>query len=252
MSDLEHVRRNVAHWGKEAIRYRESGHTNWSEPPSWGIWGIPESELHLLPDVHDKDVLEAGCGTAYVSGWIAKLGGRPVGLDPTPEQLETAQTLQAEFGVRFPLVRAAAEKLPFGDSSFDVVVSEYGAAIWADPYMWIPEAARVLRAGGELMFLGNGALLMLCVHELEEDDPADEILKRDYFGMYRFEWPDDDSVEFHLNHGDMIRLLRANGFEILDLVELMPGPDHETSYPFVSKAWAQRWPTEEVWRARKI
>ena len=178
------------------------------------------------------------------------MGGRPVALDPTPEQLETAQALQKEFGSTFPLVRAAAEKLPFRDESFDVVVSEYGAAIWADPYMWIPEAARVLRPGGELMFLGNAALLMLCVPELDQV-PADETLKRDYFGMHRFEWPDDDSVEFHLTHGDMIRLLRTNGFEILDLVELKPGAEQNTSFPFVSKEWAERWPTEEVWKARK-
>jgi SAM-dependent methyltransferase len=196
-------------------------------------------------------VLEAGCGTAYVSAWIARLGGHPMGLDPTPEQLGTARTLQDEFDLHFPLVRAAAENLPFPDGSFDAVVSEYGAAIWADPYQWIPESARVLRPGGELMFLGNADLLMLCVNELEDDDPADEILKRDYFGMYRFEWPDEDSVEFHLNHGDMIRLLRANGFEILDLVELRPGDKDTTPYPFVTNEWAQKWPTEEVWKARK-
>lgn len=251
MSDLEHIARNRAHWGAEAPKYVDAGRRNWAEEPSWGIWGIPDSEVHLLPDVEGRDVLEAGCGTAYVSAWIARLGGRPVGLDPTSNQLATAQELQAEFGVRFPLVIGAAEALPFSDGSFDVVVSEYGAAIWADPYLWIPEAARVLRPGGDLMFLGNAGLLMLCVGELETDDPADETLKRDHFGMHRFEWPDTDAVEFHLTHGDMIRLLRANGFEILDLVELRPGEHQTTSYPFVTKEWAQRWPSEEVWKARK-
>ena len=108
----------------------------------------------------------------------------------------------------------------------------------------------MLRDAGELMFLGNGALLMLCMQQLE-DDPADEILKRDYFEMHRFEWPDDDSVESHLNHGDMIRLLRTTGFEILDLIELRPAAGSTTSYPFVTNDWARRWPSEEIWRARK-
>ena len=251
MGELEHVARNAAYWGEEAPKYVDGGRRNWTAEPSWGIWHIPEAEVQLLPDVTGKDVLEAGCGTGYISAWIARLGGRPIGLDPTPEQLASARRFQEEFDVHFPLVRGIAETLPFPDASFDLVVSEYGAAIWADPYLWIPEAARVLRRGGELMFLGNGALLTLCVHELEEDDPADEILKRDYFDMHRFEWPDTDAVEFHLNHGDMIRLLRTSGFEILDLVELRPGDKDETSYPFVDKAWAQRWPTEEVWRARR-
>lgn len=87
MADLEHVARNRAHWGALAPRYVEAGKRNWSAEPSWGIWHIPEAELALLPDVRDKDVLEAGCGTAYVSAWIARAGGRPIGLDPTPEQL---------------------------------------------------------------------------------------------------------------------------------------------------------------------
>ena len=251
MSDLEHVARNRAHWGTQAARYVEPGRRNWAAEPSWGIWSIPESELELLSDVAGKDVLEAGCGTGYISAWIARAGGQPVGLDPTAEQLATAANLQNDFDVHFPLVMGAAEMLPFADGSFDAVISEYGAAIWADPYRWIPEAARVLRPGGELAFLGNGALLTLCIAEYEADDPADEMLKRDYFGMYRYEWPDEDSVEFHLNHGDWIRLLRANGFEIEDLLELRPPEDAIETFPFVTLDWARRWPSEEVWRARK-
>ena len=38
--------------------------------------------------------------------------------------------------------------VPLPDASFDLAVSEYGASLWADPYKWIPEAARLLRPGG--------------------------------------------------------------------------------------------------------
>ena len=250
MSDLDHLGPNREYWAAEAPKYVDAGRRQWAAEPSWGIWSIPEEEVHVLPDVTDRDVLDAGCGSGYLCAWVARAGGRPVGLDPTTEQLASARMFQDEFDLHFPLVQGAAETLPFPDASFDVVVSEYGAAIWADPYRWIPEAARVLRPGGELMFLRNGTLLMLCMAELETD-PADDVLKRDYFDMYRFDWPDDPSVEFHLNHGDSIRLLRDNGFEILDLVELQPPPGATTSYPFVTNDWARRWPTEEVWRARK-
>ena len=58
---------------------------------------------------------------------------------------------------------------------------------------------------------------MLCVPD-EDGIPAESTLLRDYFGMHRFEWPDDDGVEFHIGYGDWIRLLRANDFE-LDGVE---------------------------------
>jgi hypothetical protein len=69
--------------------------------------------------------------------------------------------------------------------------------------------------------------------------------------MHRNEWPDSDEVEFHLGYGDWIRLLRANGFEVLDLVELRPPAGASTSYGFVTNEWARRWPSEEAWKARK-
>jgi hypothetical protein len=71
--------------------------------------------------------------------------------------------------------------------------------------------------------------------------------------MSRFEWP-DGGVEYHLAHGDWVRLLRSCGFEILDLVEIQAPRDAPTRHPvydFVTSDWARRWPAEEVWVARK-
>ncbi len=152
--------------------------------------------------------------------------------------------------MRFPLLRGAGEQVPLRSAAFDLVVSEYGAAIWADPYRWIPEAARLLRSGGELVFLGNSTLLMLCVPD-EDGRPAGDRLLRPQHGMHGFEWPDDPTVEFHLGHGDWIRLLRASGFEVEDLIELWPPPGSTPGWPVVPVEWGERWPCEEVWRARR-
>lgn len=206
----------------------------------------------MLPaDVTGLDVIELGCGTGYVSGWLARRGARPVGIDNSQAQLATARRLQSEFGVEFPLLHGNAEQLPFPDDRFDLAISEYGASIWCDPFRWIPEAARVLRPGGRLVFLVNSALVMLCVPD-QEDLPATDRLLRPYFGMCRFEWPDDDSVAFHLPHGEMIALLRRSGFEVEELIEIRPPDGSTTRYPFVTLDWAQRWPCEEAWKARKI
>ena len=86
---------------------------------------------------------------------------RPAGLDNSAAQLATARHLQDRFGLRFPLIHASAEQAPVTGASFDLAISEYGASIWCDPYAWIPEAARLLRPGGQLIFLVNSALLML-------------------------------------------------------------------------------------------
>jgi SAM-dependent methyltransferase len=174
-------------------------------------------------------------------------------VDLSTTQLATAARLQKEFGLLFPLVQADAEVVPLRSGSFDLVISEYGASIWCDPYRWIPEAARLLRPGGELTFLVNGTILMLCFPDTENEGPATELLRRPYFGMHRFEWPDDyPSIEFHLGYGDWIRLLRANGLEVSDLIEVRPLERSQTRYPLVTLDWAQRWPCEEVWKAQKV
>ena len=160
MSELtEQAKRNREHWDAMADQWVEPGRRSWaSEEITWGMWHVPRVELQVLDDVAGKDVLEAGCGTAYWSAWMARRGGRVVGLDNSPNQLETARALQKEFGLEFPLHLGSAESLPFEDASFDLVFSEYGASIWCDPYLWIPEAVRVLRPGGQLIFLELGAV----------------------------------------------------------------------------------------------
>jgi SAM-dependent methyltransferase len=197
-----------------------------------------------------KDAIELGCGTAYVSAWLARRGARVVGIDNSEAQLATARRLQREHGLDFPLLHGNAEQVPYPDASFDFAVSEYGACLWADPARWVPEAARLLRRGGRLAFLTNSELMTLCT-PAEDGVAATDRLLRPAFGMYRVEWPGDQGVEFHLSHGDWIRLLRRSGFDVEDLVELRPSPTATTSYPFVTLDWARQWPSEEVWKARK-
>jgi SAM-dependent methyltransferase len=247
----EHVQRNRARWDEWASEYAARAPAQWAaEEMSWGIWNIPEAEVQLLPDIAGMDVIELGCGTAYVSAWLARRGARPVGLDNSPRQLATARAMQQQHGLDFPLLLGYAEDVPLPDASFDLAISEYGAAIWADPYQWIPEAARLLRPGGRLIFLGNATLLMLCVPDMA-GEAAGNRLRRDYFGMHRFEWPDGPEVEFNLGYGDWIRVLRQAGFEVEDLVELRPPAEATTSYDHVTAEWARRWPSEQVWKARR-
>src|SRR5688500_15298585 len=168
----DHVARNRVARDRMAADYVESGRRNWaSDEITWGIFDVPESRIGMLPpDLTGMDVVELGCGTAYVSAWLARRGARPVGIDNSPAQLETARRMQAEFGLAFPLHLGNAEETPFPEASFDLAISEYGASIWCDPYRWLPEAARILRPGWRLIFLVNGTLLMLCTPEDAEED----------------------------------------------------------------------------------
>lgn len=250
----EHIQRNRTAWDRFAQDYEAPGHRAWAATePSWGIFSVPETQLKLLPDtMTGMDAVELGCGTAYVSAWMARRGANPVGIDNSPNQLANARKFQAEFGIDFPLHLGNAEETPFASESFDFAISEYGAAIWCDPYKWIPEAARILRPGGQLVFLGNGLLLMLATAPDSLDEtPVSTAFERPLFGMHRFEWVDNESVEFHLPHGKMISLLRSSGFEIEELIEVEIPDGSTTSYPYVSLEWAKQWPCEEVWKVRK-
>jgi SAM-dependent methyltransferase len=248
----DHVALNRAAWDELAAEHEEPGRRHWSsQDPTWGIWGVPETQVNMLPDVRGLDTIELGCGTAYVSAWLARRGARPVGLDNSRAQLTNARRFQREFGLEFPLIHANAEAVPLADGSFDLAISEYGACLWCDPYRWIPEAARLLRRGGRLIFLTNTPLSVLCMNETEAEGPAGDRLLRDYFGMHRFEWADDPAIEFHLGHGDLVRLLRSNGFDVEDLIEIQPPASSQTRYPYISLEWARRWPCEEIWKARK-
>jgi SAM-dependent methyltransferase len=245
----EYTARNRALWTSLAGRYAVHAERNWRVEADWGVWRVPETELNVLGDPSGLDVVELGCGTAYWSAWLARRGARPVGIDITEAQLETARRLQREHGLDFPLIQAGAESVPLPDESFDLALSEYGASIWSDPYLWVPEAARLIRAGGRLVFLRNSTLLMICTPLSGEC--ATERLERDAFGLHRFDWADDGSTEFHLMHGDWIRLLRSNGFEVEDLVELRAPSERQENHANVTWEWARRWPAEEIWVARK-
>lgn len=243
--------KNVEHWTKVNADFADAEAPRaWAEHEfSWGMWARPDAELGILGDVYGLDAIELGCGTAYDSARLARAGARVVGVDPTPAQLDTARRMQAEFGLDFPLIQAFAEDVPLPDASFDLAHSEYGASMFADPYRWIPEAHRLLRPGGRLVFIRGGPLVILCAG----DHGITEQLQRPLRGMYRIEQP-GESDQFWLPHSELFRLLRRTGFGVEDFVELYAPDDaqpHEY-YSFVTPGWARKWPAEEIWAARKL
>jgi SAM-dependent methyltransferase len=250
MSLSDEARRNREFWNRQSDEYQER-HREFigRADPRWGVWQIPESELHVLGDVAGKDVLELGCGAAQWSILLAKAGARPVGLDNSERQLEHARMLMAEAGVEFPLVHSSAEEVPLPDASFDVVFCDHGAFTFADPYKVVPEAARLLRRGGLLAFSHLSAVANLCQNP-EDDWNVEPRLHRDYFGMHELD--DGEVVEYQLPCGEWIRLFRANGLTVEDLIEPRPTADATSTYwGGEGHEWARRWPSESIWKARR-
>ena len=251
----DYIARNQAVWTRANKRFlAELAREAWSQDDvTWGTWDMPEASLNVLPDVRGLDVIDLGCGTGYFGAWLKRRGARRVvGVDVTPAQLTTARRLDREFKLGVEFLEANAEDVPLPDGSFDLAISEYGASLWCDPYVWIPEAARLLRRGGELVFLRNSTLVILCS---PDEANVTQRLARPQKGIHRFDWIDEDgpTTEFHIGGSDMFQLLRDTGFDVLDFRELF-APEDATDHDFykwVGASWAKRWPAEEIWRAKK-
>ena len=144
----DHVPRNCAVWDRWAASYAGPGLRMWTASElMWGIWNIAEAQAGVLPaDLAGRDRIELGCGTGYVSAWLARRAAGRAG------QLRgaagTACRLQDRFGLRFPLMHASAEQVAFADASFDLAISEYGANRAFRPGEW-PVCRRSTTAGRE-------------------------------------------------------------------------------------------------------
>ena len=255
VSEREHVAENREAWNRFAEEYQRLNETQIREMAftgdiAWGVWAIPESRLNLLGDVEGKDVLEFGCGGGQWSAALARRGARPVGLDLSEKQLDHARRLMEETGMRFPLVQASGEEVPLRNASFDIVFADHGAFSFADPYRTVPEAARVLRPGGLLVFSHVSQLYSMAtpVHAPH----AGPRLVFDYFEELRRIPEPGAPTDFNLPFGEWIAVFRGAGLVVEDLLEPRPGPDAVSTYRDADDlAWARRWPSENIWRLRK-
>jgi len=252
----DHVLANRYLWDSTADNWVAAGERSWASPdPFWGIWQLPEAQLNLLPaDMSNLRTIELGCGTGYVSAWMARRGATPFGIDNSEKQLATARRLMAEHNLSFEVVHGNAETVPRPDASFDFAISEYGAAIWCDPSLWLPEAHRLLVPGGRLVFLGNHPLAMVCAPP--SGASCDDRLHQPYFGMRKLDWRDVEidpgGVEFNMPISDWMQLFERVGFAVERYQELQAPESASGTQHFVSADWSRAWPAEQVWHLRKL
>jgi arsenite methyltransferase len=96
--------------------------------------------------------LGSGAGTdSLVASQMVGPEGRVTGIDMTPQMLAKARTAAAEMGAdNVEFVESEAERLPFEDASFDVVVSNGVIDLIPDKDAVFSELHRVLVPGGRL------------------------------------------------------------------------------------------------------
>lgn len=244
---------NRRHWDAMAHRWVTPGERNWAaHEPTWGMFHVADDEVPLLPaDLTGKDVIELGCGTAYVSAWASRRGARRVvGIDNSAHQLETARRLAEEHGIDLTLHHGIAEDTPEPDHAFDVAVSEYGAVLWAEPSAFLTEARRLLRNGGTLSFLTTHPLAVITA-PLDGSIPSGAELLRPWFGSHRYDWRDavdePGGIEFVPTVGQWFALAHQASFRIDDYREIQAPPSTPDERTFaITGAWAKQWPAEHA------
>jgi SAM-dependent methyltransferase len=248
------VRTNLASWEADSSDYqrRNAGQLNRWDRLGWGTWDIPEDDVRALGNVEGLRALELGCGACQSGIKVAMRGAPVTGLDFSAGQLRHGVANMAESGIAFALVRASAEELPFRDGAFDLVFCDHGATSFTDPHVTIPEAARVLRPGGRLVF--DMATPFIWTAWGPDEAPPSRTLRTPYFGMGRTVVGEgaDRTVEWQLTYGAWIRLFRHAGLVVEDLIELRPEPDATTTYDgYAPLEWAREFPGEHIWKLSK-
>ncbi|WP_136637339.1 class I SAM-dependent methyltransferase [Pseudooceanicola onchidii] len=253
----DHVTVNRDLWNADAPNWVGMGERLWSlEAPEWGNWGEPESAFRralLPPHMAGMTAIELGCGTGYVAGWMARRGARVTAIDISVDQLATARRLAAEHGAEITWIEGNAEATGLPDQTFDFAISEYGAAIWCRPEVWLTEAFRLLRPGGQLVFLGNHPLSLICAPL--DGSPCDRTLHRPYRGMWGADWTgvtyEPSGICFNHTFGDWVALFARIGFGIVDYQEVYAPDWADDRRGEVPADWAKAYPVEQVWHLAK-
>jgi SAM-dependent methyltransferase len=117
------------------------------------ITTIPAARLVKFAGVRaGQQVLDVGCGTGVVAITAARMGAKVSALDLTPELLQRARENSKIASVEVDWREGDVEKLPFGDGTFDVVLSQFGHMFAPRPSVAIAEMLRVLKPGGTIAF----------------------------------------------------------------------------------------------------
>src|ERR687893_2047597 len=100
------------------------------------------------------EMLDVACGAGQISIPAARAGARVTGVDIATNSIERARSRTQDEGLDARFDEGDAEMLPYGDASFDVVASLFGAMFAPRPERVAAELVRVCRPGGRIV-MGN-------------------------------------------------------------------------------------------------
>lgn len=112
---------------------------------------------HLIQSANPQPgerILDVACGTGIVARQIARrvgTQGTVIGLDIDPDKITVARAAAEREGLAIEWRARPAERLPFSDSSFDLILCQFGLMFFTDRHAALMEMHRVLRADGRMV-----------------------------------------------------------------------------------------------------
>lgn len=179
------------------------------------------------------EILDAGCGTGYLSRLLAERGARVTGVDLSKRFIEIAEQYEKKkpLGIRYDRADLA-DLSRFPDRSFDLVVSVYVLCDARDCRKAVSEIGRVLKPGGRFIFLIEhpcfgwqaGGWERVPKDSMRNEDclyfKVDSYFKR---GTLEGQWDElPVLLAFHRPLSDYFRFLKESGFLVRDLIEARP------------------------------
>ena len=154
-----------------------------------------------------RNALDVGCGEGRFCRMLASRDIDAVGVDPTPALIAVARTRDP----RGTYVEAAAERLPFRDRAFDLVVSYLSLIDIPDVEAAIPEMARVLKPGGTLLIANLTSFNTACADAgwIKNADGRRAYYPIDHYLQERAMWIEYRGIRIVNHHRPLSTYLRA-------------------------------------------
>ena len=215
----------IAYWNNRAAAFSQHTERRLGYPCSQH-W--QKLILDHLPNQSKLDIIDMGCGAGFFSLLMAKAGHRVTGLDLSPEMLKKAQLLAEQNGISMTWKQAPADRTPFPDDYFDVVLSRNLS--WTVPRLdqLYLEWHRLLKPGGFL--LNFDADYGKVLFASPSKDPKDH----DELDRSTLKWCDALKDKCQSNHLDRpladLRFLKNMGFNTRCLPDISPFIPYDDQY----------------------
>jgi len=152
-----------------------------------------------------KRALDIGCGEGRFCRMLQPHGVEITGIDPTPALIAAARARDREC----TYLEAAAERLPFDDNAFDVVISYLSLIDIPDMHAAISEMARVLSPGGAVLIANLNSFNTACNGWVKGDAGEHLYFPIDNYLQERSIWIEYRGIRVMNHHRPMSTYMRA-------------------------------------------